>query len=222
MSTNTSYRLSGVALVLGSAISVVYYVIQGWFLSGTSIAAILSPLDFASQHLAIIGGVLVLLGLPGLYARQAERAGILGLLGFVLIWYVTLMQSVLIPLGNLSFMSDMTAHIIPQSVATLMTPPPAWAAYSVVSMIGQVVGLLSLGIATVRAKVFPRWTGWTLLACLALGVVSMTPFVPEALSNLVAVVASIAIIGIGVTLLTPARDASEAVKTSDARAFANA
>jgi hypothetical protein len=220
MSANTSYRLSGAALLLGAALSIANLVIQGWFLAGTDMATILGQLDFTSNELAVVGGIFVLLGLPGMYARQAERAGILGLLGFVLVWYVTLMQSVLLPFGNLTVMSEMVAHLVPQKLEIIMTAPPVWGPFFMLSMVGQVVGTLLLAIAILRAGVFPRWIGWALVATLVLGVASFAPFAPEAVSNLVGIVANVAIGGIGVALLAPAQSASRQAAPAGAQVAA--
>lgn len=217
MSANTSYRLSGVALLIGAALTIANLVIQGWFVTESNLATMLSPLDYASNEIAIAGGVLILLGLPGMYARQAERAGILGLLGFVFVWYVTLMQSVVLPFGNLSFMSDMDAHLIPAKAETLMTPPPVWGPFFMLSMVGQVLGILLLAIAILRAGVFPRWIGWTLVATLALGLASFAPFMPEAVSNLVGILANVAIGGVGVALLGQTLGASESAQPARER-----
>jgi hypothetical protein len=220
MSANTSYRLSGIALLLGGALSIANLVIQGWFLTGTDMATILGPLDYISNALAIVGGILILLGLPGMYARQAERAGVLGLLGFLLVWYVTLVQNVLLTFGNITVMSGMDAKLIPQKLEIIMTPPPVWGPFFMLSMVGQVVGTLLLAIAILRAGVFPRWIGWALVATLVLGVASFAPFAPEAVSNLVGIVANVAIGGIGVALLAPAQSASRQAAPAGAQVAA--
>lgn len=201
MSTTTSYRLSGIALLVGSVLSVVYYLIQGAFLTGNDLASIISPMSMVSSVIGFVGSIFVLLGLPGVYARQAGRAGILGLLGFLFVWYVNLYQGVIIPFTSVTIISQMTAHIVPQSAAIAMTPPPAWMPFFLVSLVGQVLGILLLGIATLRARVFPRWIGWLLIATLVVGLVSQIPFLPEAVSNLTAIIGSVAIAGFGYELL---------------------
>jgi hypothetical protein len=149
------------------------------------------------------------------YVRQAGRAGILGLLGFLFIWYVTLYQGVIIPFTSVTIISQMTAHIVPQSVAVATTPPPAWTPFFLVSIVGQVLGILLLAIATLRARVFPRWAAWLLIAALVPGVVSFVPFFPEALSNLGGIVAGVAIAGFGFALLSQGqRTSMGAVPTS--------
>lgn len=215
MSSTTSYRLSGIALIVGSVLSIVYLLIQGMFLNGNDLATIIGSLSLISSVIGFVGSMLVLLGLPGMYVRQAGRAGILGLLGFLLIWYVTLYQGVIIPFTSVTIISQMTAHIVPQTVSVATTPPPAWAPFSIASMISEVLGVLLLAIATLRARVFPRWIGWLLIAILVVGVVSFVPFFPEALSNLAGVVASVATAGFGFALLSPDQHtAMEAVSTN--------
>ena len=79
MSSTTSYRLSGIALIIGSVLSAIYYLCQS-FLNGNDLATITSPLSMIFSLFTIFGSMLALLGLPGMYTRQAKQAGILGLL----------------------------------------------------------------------------------------------------------------------------------------------
>jgi len=206
MSSTTSYRLSGIALLIGTALSIVYNICQA-FLNGTDPATITSPLSLWSSVIGFIGSVLVLLGLPGMYTRQAGRAGILGLLGFLFFWYVTLLQGVIIPFTTVTIISQISAHIVPSSssVALATTPPPAWTPFFIMSMVSQVLGILLLAIATLRARVFPRWIGWTLIATLVVGVVNFLPFVPQTLGNLLPIIAGVAMAGFGYALLSPDR-----------------
>lgn len=205
MSTTTSYRLCGIALLVGSVLSVAYYFLQGTFLGGNDLASIISPMSLVSFVLGFIGSILVLFGLPGVYARQAEQAGILGLLGFLFVWYVNLYQGVLIPFASVTIISQMTAHLVPQSVAVATTPPPAWTPFFLVSLVGQVLGILLLSIATLRARVFPRWIGWLLIATLVVGLVSQLPFLPAAISNLAPILNGVGMAGFGFALLKPER-----------------
>lgn len=200
MSSSTSYRLSGIALMIGSVLSTIYYLCQS-LLNGNDLATLTSPLSLWSSVIGFIGSVIVLLGLPGIYTRQAGRAGILGVLGFLFIWYVTLFQGVVIPFTTVTIISQITSHLATTSLAT--TPPPAWGPFTLVSMLSEVLGILLLTMATLRARVFPRWTAWLLIASLVLGVVSFVPFFPEALSNLAPLIASVAVVGFGYTLLRP-------------------
>jgi hypothetical protein len=209
MSTTTSYRLSGIALLVGAALSAAGYILSA-FSSGNDLHSLISPLSMIFSLFTIFGSLLLLLGLPGIYTRQAGRAGILGLLGFLFVCYVTLFQGILIPFTSVTFIPMLAAHqIAPQ---LMMTPPPTWTPFSIASMASQVLGILLLAIATLRAKVFPRWIGWLLVASLVVGIVSFVPFFPEALQSLTPIIGSIAIVGFGYALLSPGhRETVEAV-----------
>lgn len=212
MSSTTSYRLSAVALLIGSVFSIVYYFCQA-FLGGNNPQTLTSTLSLVSNDIGLIGSMFLLLGLPGMYARQAGRAGILGLLGFLFVWYVTLFQGVMTPFTSVTIIPGLLAHQVTTSFAT--TPPPTWTPFFIVSMVGQVLGILLLAIATLRARVFPRWIGWLLVATLVVGVVNFVPFFPEALSSLPAIIASIAMAGFGYALLAPQRqEATQATLAS--------
>jgi hypothetical protein len=203
MSSTTSYRLSGIALIIGAVLSAIGLILSA-FDSGTDLQSLISPLTMIFSLFTIFGSLLVLLGLPGMYTRQAERAGILGLLGFLFVWYVTLFQGVMISFTNVTFIPLLAAHQVAPSVV-VGTPPSTWTPFFIVSLVGQVFGILLLGIATLRARVFPRWIGWLLIATVVLGVVSHAPFIPEALQSLSAIIASVAIAGFGYSLLWPER-----------------
>ncbi len=79
MSNSTLFRLSGISLLLGGLLG--------------AVAVALHPsnmIDPANMpvHLALYTAVmLTALGLPALYARQAERAGVLGLIGTVVFFF---------------------------------------------------------------------------------------------------------------------------------------
>ena len=96
--------------------------------------------------------------------------------------------------------------------------PPAWMPFFLMSLVGQFLGILLLAIATLRARVFPRWTAWLLIATLVVGVVSFVPFFPEPLGNIAAEFGYLAMAGFGYVLLSPGRRASVEVQSSRAQA----
>ena len=99
MSSATLYRLSGFSLLMGSILA-----IGGGFLGIVS-SDPTSTIAIAGALIAFIGGTLGLLGLPGMYVRQAQRAGVLGLIGTALLVGYTLI------LGT--FGSALNALILP-------------------------------------------------------------------------------------------------------------
>jgi hypothetical protein len=77
MSTVTLYRASGLALLLGAVLFLIGYALAFVFNTDT-------PLGLAMAGVWTSGLLLLLLGLPGIVARQAARAGWLGFVGFLL------------------------------------------------------------------------------------------------------------------------------------------
>ena len=122
------FRISGLLLLLGGLLMAV----TNFHLPMSSVAAAL---------INLLGGVLLLLGLPALYVRQASQVRWIGLVGLILIWLDTLIFPVL--QGGLG------------SLLPALTPP------DFLYIIGPltIIGTLLFGIMTMCARVFPRWLG---------------------------------------------------------------
>ena len=211
MSSAQLYRLSGFALLASGVLSIVGYGI-GSFQSDTSVSTITSAPYIAMSLLTFLGAALCVLGLPGMIARQAERAGVLGLIGGVAV----ILVQVIFGIGN-GFV-DVT--VFPALVAdpstrafALVGPPPAMNIFFMVGVALGVIGALALGIATLRARVFARWIGVLFLLTVLAEVPSFLdmPF----LSNLAPLVSSVAVLGVGIALMsakhTPVGEPARAV-----------
>src|SRR5215472_13269463 len=143
MSTR-SIRWSGAALAVGALL--VGIVIA---LLTTRMASLATPWV---ATVFLIGAILTVLALPGIYARQAHAAGWVGLAGHALlvIGWVLILFSAASPLLNPNVKS------IPD------TPAAALLA------LAFLLGLVLTTIATLRAGVYPQWAGFLLLAnCIA-------------------------------------------------------
>jgi len=218
MSSTTSYRLSGIALILGSVLSIIYYVSEV-FINGPFPEALAGPVAVIGSLIGFIGSVLVLLGLPGMYARQAKSAGILGLLGFLFVWYVILFQGILITFTSVTIVPMLvtdpaTRHILAAGPLASFTP------FSIPSEVGQVLGVLLLAIATLRARVFPRWISWLLIATLVLNAASFVPFFPNELGSVAVIIGYLPLVGFGYTLLSLGRRESVEAQPSSVEAEA--
>jgi hypothetical protein len=156
MSSTKLYRLSGLALILGALIMIVSTPISG---AHTGISAYSNPLHLPARLLQIVGGILLLIGLPGLYLRQANKASKLGLVSFVMTFLGIAAHWHLLP--TLSFVSVLLAARpetqdlvagggVEQHLGALL------GGYFVLSVLIMSVGIILLGIATLRARVFPR------------------------------------------------------------------
>ena len=106
------------------------------------------------QVIGVFGSVVICLGLVALYSRQAERAGWLGLVGFVVSFAGSL---------GYSGASWAAAYIVPpvSRVAPSIVdgPDELLGAGLISTILVAAVGWILFGIATIRAGVFPRWTG---------------------------------------------------------------
>ena len=213
MSSTTSYRLSGIALLVGAALSIIYSASNA-FIGGPFPEALAGPVAVFGSLTGFIGAALLLLGLPGVYIRQSKQAGILGLLGFLFVWYVILFQNVLIPFTSVTIVPMLvtdptTRHLLAAGPFASFNP------FSYVSMVGQTVGILLLAIATLRARVFPRWIGWLLIATLILNAVSFFPFSPDALGIIADQLGYVTLAAFGFVLLkSSSREAVESIPTN--------
>jgi len=197
MSSSTLFRLSGGILIVGSLFAIAGFLLHP---GGNNPANYLSPIWFSANLLIMVGALLVSLGLPGMYARQAERAGKLGLIGFTLTFFVGLLFNVASGAIETFMFPALATNVITRSLLT--GPPPAtYGRLILVALFLELIGPLLLGIATLRAKIFPSWTGWLLIATPVLVLVGFFVSLPGPLAQLDAVALYVALAGMGISLL---------------------
>ena len=176
MSSKTLFRLSGLALLIALPIQVV-----GWILhpTGEALADLLSPTQGLAHILMFVSWMFALLGLPGLYARQAHRAGVLGLVSFALVMYSTVYSFYLL------LYEAYPAPLLARNAATqalIVTGGPLAHGAGALGPVGSVLVILALplfGIATVRAGVLPRGSGWLQIVCVPMFFLGMILLPPE-------------------------------------------
>jgi hypothetical protein len=179
MTTTFLYRLCGVALMAALPLWV-----AGEFFHPPSedIRYLVLPTYPLAHILDLAGFLLVLLAMPGLYAYQAVRAGRLGLAGFVLTMLFLAGSSELLmweAFGAPRLASDpATSYLVfpmqPGSAAPVGAT--SMMAAGALGFVGRfyVLGTITLaapivfGIATWRARVYPRWVGIVQIAALAM------------------------------------------------------
>ena len=122
--------------------------------AGEDLAAYNSPKWVAAHLLGWVSVMLMQLGLIGLYARQMERIAWLGLVGFVLAFIGTAFA------GAIQFMVATVIPVVAEK-ATAIFPqvrrPPTFAVP--LFALGFGLGYVLFGIATMRARVLPYWSG---------------------------------------------------------------
>jgi hypothetical protein len=137
-----------------------------------------------------VGLVLSTLGVPGLYLRQAARAGSLGFVGFGLLSLGLLVAGV--SLGAITtFMLPILGQWAPTFLSGSNSIPLTVLLLLIIGpFLLQGVGALLLGIASLRARVFPRGAGILLLASGVLYII-IAPLPPSSIGNIVELAADV-------------------------------
>ena len=163
------------------------------------------------HSLGVAMSLLGLLGIAGLYARQVEEAGWLGLAGYLLFslfWALTLAFQFFE-----GFILPLLATEAPKFVHGFLGLPGGYASevnlgalptvYKLTGFVGYVLGGLLFGIATFRAGILPRWAGG-LLAIAAVSVVAAA-LLPHPLDRILAVPMGLALAWLGYALWSERR-----------------
>jgi hypothetical protein len=174
-SSSMLFRLSGLALLAALPIQV-----AGWLIHPPSerIADVLSPFQAPAHLTMFVGWFLVLLGLPGLYAWQARRAGPLGLLGFVATVFATITVMYIV------LYEASPTVLLAQNPATREVVAPGGPLAHGGELLGGLVAMVGLlgyplfGLATLRAGVLPKLVGLLQIASVLVGVIP-TLLIPD-------------------------------------------
>jgi hypothetical protein len=139
------------------------------------------PINVITDYALAAATILVLLGLPGVYASRADAFGLLGLAGMALIFTAGVMLGVF---GNLiGAMVDPWLATQAPNLANDFGPPPFFAFFNIEELC-LVIGSILLAIPLVRGQVSPRWAGITLLVSVVVGAVGFFLFaIPTSLAS---------------------------------------
>ena len=149
MVVSTFIRWSGLATVLAGVLFLIVEFLELFALDLENLGAQAATGTFAFwAGLFLLTTVLLLLGLVGLYFYQSEAAGVLGLAGFLVAFLGTVLAA-----GA----SWALLFAVPLAPEVLGTP------WLFLSFLIFTVGWLLFGVATLRARVFPRATAVLLM-----------------------------------------------------------
>lgn len=181
------------------------------------------PLDLLSSvttarwaivhYLSIVMGLLGLFGMVGLYARQVEEAGWLGLTGYLfmsLFYALTLafqfVEALILPrlateAPNFveGFLGIVSGHASQVNLGSLPL------VYALTGFAGYMLGGLLFGIATYRAAILPRWAGGLLAVGVVLPLIA-TGLLPHPLDRILALPVGVALVWMGYALWAERRE----------------
>lgn len=199
---STAVRLAGVSAATAGVLFVVIQIVHPTDELASVTTARWTIVHVASVAMCCLG----VFGLAGLYVRQADRAGWLGLIGhllFSLFFIITaafqfveaLISPVLAteaPRFVESFLGIVTGHAGPIPLETLT------ALYQIVGGL-YLLGSLLFGVSTFRARLLPRWAAILLALSGPLAAIVTTVF-SHPIDRLAALPMGLALVGLGLAL----------------------
>lgn len=210
MNASTLMRLAGVSAVMAG----LCFIIIGMF-HPENIPSSVTSVTWVNVHIvATTLGFFGLFGMAGLYARQVEKSGWLGLTGFLLfsVWFVLISGFSFVE----AFILPQLATVSPAFVESLLgmfTGVPATVDLGVLPTVWNVsgpmyiLGALLFGIATFRARVLPRWAGGLLtLAAVLIPIGGMFPH--EFQAKIAMIPVGLAMVWLGYALVSERRERS--------------
>ncbi len=149
-----------------------------------------------------------LLGIIGLYARQVEETGWLGLAGYLLLtiyyavqMYISFLESTILPLLTTVAPTFVESALgLASGTSPTMNLGSLTTVYSLVSIL-YLFGLLLFGIAMFRARILPRWAAALLALSGPLAGIMFT-LLPHQLDRLTSIPMGIAMVWLGYALFS--------------------
>ena len=188
---STNARLASWALVTGSVVATAGYA-SAFVANGDGVERFAGTSWVALYTVALLGNVLVILGLPALVHAQRGAAPVLTRIGYA---------GVLVPLVILDIGEGTVEGFVKPYFARHGGVPsqdlPGLMAYEVPALLVLLVGMVCLGVAVLRAHVLPRWLGVVFLVVPFLGAAGLQ----GAVSLLPDYLLYLALFTVGVTLL---------------------
>ena len=206
----TSSTLTRAAAIAAALAGLAYVVIQ--FIHPPDVVASLSTQTWVNVHiLSFAEAVLAVVGVTGIYLRQARRFGVLGLIGYLMFGFFFILQSAF------NFAEALIAPLIAVNAPQLamdfvglfgryaaVTDLGPLAALPLVGSVLYVGGALLFGIAIIRARILSRGAGILLIIAAAITPVAGA-LLPHTLERMAAIPMGLALVWLGFSLLSDQR-----------------
>ena len=152
MSSSDLIRYSGLAATLGAALLLICDFLGFTVFSGDLAEIVTTGAFLADGVTRVLAGILVLIGLVGLYARQAEASGVPGLVAFLLAFAGTAL--ILGTWWTNAFVGPVLAVEAPEMLET--GPTGVMGVGFTLSFSLAAVGWLLFGLISLRTRIYPR------------------------------------------------------------------
>ena len=158
------FRISGLSLLTGAVAFILHIALRSVITAGPDATTFArESLWVPINVLGIVGAILVLLGLPAMYARTSVLFGMSGFIGITLLAVAWMFVGL--------FLSLYSALILPwladKAPSLIVASAPLPVAFVIAFAIGLIVwlaGSVLLAIPFLRKRVPPTWVGYTLVA----------------------------------------------------------
>jgi len=178
MSAREFYRLGGLALIIGGLLTATAHVLH---IEAPADPARLAHYAHVSQpiHLLLFaGGVLVLLGWFAHFALQSVRSGVLGLLGFLTLFFGILFADLLHCVLEFSIF-PLLIESVPYATPALAENVYRSTPFALLQNAGQilvVVGVPLSALSILRSHVLPAWSAVPMAITAVLMIMSVLPW----------------------------------------------
>jgi hypothetical protein len=196
-------RWGGLAAMAGGAL----FVAIQWIHPPDVPSSVTTGMWALAHYLGFAMGVLNLLGVVGIHARQGDKAGLLGVVGALMVgvfWAITaafqFAEAVILPAVAADapgFVERWVGMVSAEGEGAGLGAIPV--VYTLAGFVGYLLGGLALGVATLRAGVLPRRAAGLLAGGAIAGPV-LTALLPHALERSAAVPMGLALAWLGYAL----------------------
>jgi len=219
----TTHTLTRAAAAAAALSGLIYIIIQ--FIHPADVVASLSTQMWITVHVLSFGmAVLGMIGLTGIYLRQVQKFGLLGLIAYLMFGFFFILQA------SFNFTEALIAPLVATAAPQLAVDIVGlFGRYPAVSDLGPlaalpqvggllyIVGALLFGISILRARVLSRGAGILLIVAAAVTPIAGA-LLPHALERMAAIPMGLALIWLGFSLWTNLHTAAVPVIVSRAGA----
>jgi hypothetical protein len=174
VSAQSFFRWSGWLLLIGGIISALFAVLEYRTSPPFGI-----EVPAWQEWIGAVGGLFIILGMPTLYEVHMRKLKAWGRVGFILLLLGLLLEQVLFNIvmavaGNLPPLLFQNVQMSSsQTIPPIPSIPPVYLFVGIMFVLGVflfLIGSVLFGIAMALARVFPRWSGWSLVITAVLAV----------------------------------------------------